>query len=61
MPNNRYRLKPDEEQLLQDYRRHKQNGNAKPIVTNKCVMVGIRKLYQDILDHDNCVDQTVPT
>ena len=41
MPNNRYRLKPDEEQLLQDYRRHKQNGNAKPIVTNKYNTSGI--------------------
>ena len=26
MPNNRYRLKPDEELLLQNYRKHKTNN-----------------------------------
>ena len=28
MQNNRYRLKPDEERLLLNYRKHKNNGNA---------------------------------
>lgn len=41
MPNNRYRLKPDEEQLLNDYRKHKAKGNADKITVNKYNISGI--------------------
>jgi len=41
MRSNRYRLKPDEELLLQNYRKHKNNGNTVPIVNNKYNRSGI--------------------